>query len=482
MLETVTLQSQWNIHYEHVLKEIPKKIAQVSGVIVGFHSVTDGFKEIRPSLFKNLEKDPEIKGILEKAIKNDFLPTEIHTLQDLFQGFFYTMRRGKSNHINIRNKEVQDWLLENIPYERLQMGGTSGNMANALAQFGLSNVLVYTNPLTRELGELFTYTPNLKTFYMEESEVKFGHPRDVWKQEGILAVHWVWEFREGDSFKIGSQTIECPRNNRFYPCWNPINNKLQLDSVFKEGVKENGSQFSHFIVSGYHLLSEKYTDTGTTYIDYIAPTIEFLKEIRSLHPQLKIHLEFGSIQSDLIRKEVVTSVLPNVNSLGLNEVELSAIFRALGDNEFAKQLEKEDQLSLYIKALTRLMDLTGLSRIHFHNLGYYISLLTKDLPAESERDALIASSIGAMYRAETGKLTQVLEKLQNFRNVEVKEEVLNQMVDFYLTSNVEKDFLNAGCSEFGHYNLVVVPTRIVNNPVFTVGLGDTISALAFLYK
>lgn len=137
------------------------------------------------------------------------------------------------------------------------MGGTSGNMANSLAQFGIRNVTVYTNPLTKELGELFAHVPQLTTFYKNET-IERGHPKDVREDEGVFAVHWVWEFRKGDVFQIGSEKIVCPRNNRFYPCWNPINNRLKLDHVFKQGVMEQGKNYSHFIVSGYHFLSEYY--------------------------------------------------------------------------------------------------------------------------------------------------------------------------------------------------------------------------------
>jgi ADP-dependent phosphofructokinase/glucokinase len=43
-----------------------------------------------------------------------------------------------------------------------------------------------------------------------------------------------------------------------------------------------------------------------------------------------------------------------------------------------------------------------------------------------------------------------------------------------------EDFVNSGIYEDGEEYLVSIPTRIVENPVKTVGLGDTISGLSFV--
>ena len=42
------------------------------------------------------------------------------------------------------------------------------------------------------------------------------------------------------------------------------------------------------------------------------------------------------------------------------------------------------------------------------------------------------------------------------------------------------DFMETGITEYSGYNLIFLPTKIAPNPVLTVGLGDTISAIAFL--
>ncbi|MDC3415143.1 ADP-dependent glucokinase/phosphofructokinase [Terrihalobacillus insolitus] len=474
-----SLKSTWNVHYQRVLSNLTDHLKPSEGVLLGFHSVTDGFKEIKPNVLNELKKDPKIEKVMVEAIKEDKLPKEIHSLRDLFQGFFYTLRRGKSNHINIKNEQVYQWMLENMPYDRLQMGGTSGNMANTLAQFGVSNVTVYANPLTKELGELFTYVPHLTTFYQKGS-VQLGHPKDVWEKQGILAVHWVWEFRKGDVFRIGSEEIISPRNNRFYPCWNPINNRLQLDPVFKDGVMEYGKNYSHFIVSGYHLLSEQYPESGKNYKDYIDPTVQFLQEVRENIPNLKLHLEFGSIQSDKIRKEVILSVLPSVHSLGLNEVELVAVFRALSDEETARRIEASDQIQTYMEALKILMQKTGLSRIHFHNLGYYISILSDGYSPTRERDALVSASIEALYRATTGKISNEINELKIVNDFNFEEGVMEQL-------NTLSEELNVKCVQdqyftYENYNIIIVPTKVNPKPIYTVGLGDTISSLAFLLQ
>jgi ADP-dependent phosphofructokinase/glucokinase len=45
----------------------------------------------------------------------------------------------------------------------------------------------------------------------------------------------------------------------------------------------------------------------------------------------------------------------------------------------------------------------------------------------------------------------------------------------------DDDFITSGLGHYAGHQLVCVPTRLVANPVLTVGLGDLISATAFVF-
>ena len=42
----------------------------------------------------------------------------------------------------------------------------------------------------------------------------------------------------------------------------------------------------------------------------------------------------------------------------------------------------------------------------------------------------------------------------------------------------EEEFLLTGITQYHNYNLIIVPTLVINKPKYTVGLGDTISSTA----
>jgi len=46
--------------------------------------------------------------------------------------------------------------------------------------------------------------------------------------------------------------------------------------------------------------------------------------------------------------------------------------------------------------------------------------------------------------------------------------------------SLEDEFYNTGIAEYKDYNLIYIPTKVVEKPLFTVGLGDTISSSAFI--
>ena len=47
-------------------------------------------------------------------------------------------------------------------------------------------------------------------------------------------------------------------------------------------------------------------------------------------------------------------------------------------------------------------------------------------------------------------------------------------------ASFDEDFAVTGIGEYEGYSVLFIPTRVVSDPVLTVGLGDTISAVSFL--
>ena len=469
------IRNTWDQLYREHLPQGFATVRELPGVVVGIHSVIDGLKRLDVAqIEKILEEDPSLADAALEASQEDLVPGEINTPRDFVFGLFTSFSRGKALQLMIRQESVFNWILEKLGYDYLRMGGTSGNMANSLSPLGFPMV-VYANPLTRELAELFVERPNLKVLAADGT---LKAPKEAAQGEGIKALHMIVEYSTGDTVTVKGKKITTPRANRFIAAWNPVNNKLQIDPTWKENFLAIAGQFSHFVVSGFHILSERYPD-GTTYADYLTPVADYLAEVRARHPHLRLHYEFASIASSQIRQGILKEILPKVHSLGLNEVELAAVLDDMGATEEAAALRKGEGMASVLEGMDRLMRSTGLDRIQLHDLGYYLTLVRPGYASrETTRTGLILAATLAASRTATGKVGTEEEIRQGleFPFMDVALEKAVEIGEFI----GDEQFATTGLGTWKEWDVAYLPTRVVPKPVLTVGLGDLISASAFV--
>ncbi len=470
----MSIQTNWQTLYETALDKSFPALESIPGVIFGFHSTIDGLKRVVPEeIEKVLKENPALEEEVSRRLGT--LPAEIRTPADLLVGLASSLQRGKALQLMIREEAVYQWVMDNLGYDQIRMGGTSGNMTNFMAPLPLSQILVYANPLTKEQAELFVDSENL---FVINQDGELEHPHKAWRGEGIFAIHWIFEYPKGLKLRIGDKVLESPRANRFIAAWNPINNKLQIEANFQKCLPRLLPDFSHFVVSGFHILSENYPD-GTTWLDYLRPVAQFLRELKKEHSHLRFHYEFASIASGAIRKGIVDYILPTVDSLGLNEVELCAILRDRGEDDLAQEVENHTSLVPVLRALERLADSTGLRRIQLHDLGYYLTLVDADYASgEQTRDAMLFAATLAASRSTIGRVGTP-EEIRGGLDVPMAEQLFPLMAELAQELEQEK-FMETGIAAKNGRNIILVPTKIVAKPVLTVGLGDLISSSSFI--
>lgn len=466
----------WEERYRSAWPALGERIGEAKGVVLGFHSVVDGLQRARPEWLSALSADPGLVAEVERRFGE--VPQALATPADLVLGLFESMRTGKALQRMIRSEQLYDWVLANIGYERPRLGGTSGNMANALAPLGLP-VLVYAYPFSRQLLSLFRPLPNLTVLVEEGGEVRFVPPGQVPAPEELKALHLIIEYPEGYEVEFGRVRFRTPRANRFIAGWNPTNSQLRINESFRRGLLATAGRFGHFIISGFHILAEEYPD-GSTYRECLLPVAEFAREARAANPHLRLHCEFASIGSPLIRRGIFDWILPEMDSLGLNEVELPALLASAGEEGLAAECKAAESPVPFLEGARKVMERTGLARLHFHNLGYYFVLARPGYgdPADT-REALLLTAVLAAARTAGGRTGPPEEMAAGLS--EPLSEVGLAALDALADHLGDLDFAGTGAGEFAGYRLTCVPTRIVKDPVLTVGLGDLISSAAFVF-
>lgn len=474
-MQTEQLRNTWDNLYKQNLPDGFKAIRNAPGVVVGIHSVIDGLKRLDAAQLEAvLHAKPALAKAALSAAAGTEVPLEINSPEDFVKGLFTSFSRGKALQLMIRDESTFNWMMDKLGYDFPRMGGTSGNMANSLSSLGFP-LVVYANPLTQELADLFVESPNLKVI---ASDGTLKAPKEAAEGSGVKALHLIVEYTTGDSVTVDGKTITTPRSNRFIAAWNPVNNKLQINPIWKANFLRSANQFSHFVVSGFHILSERYPD-GTTYADYLRPVGEFLSEVREKNPGLRLHYEFASIASPLIRRGIIDEILPRVHSLGLNEVELGAVLHNVGADNEADAVQREAGAAAVMEGLDRLMRYTGLARIQLHDLGYYLTLTRPGYASqEVTRTGLVLAATLAASRTATGKVGTESEIVKGL-DFTYTDAGLQRAIDIgrFIGSDT---FAGTGMGMWNDWQVTFVPTRVVPKPVLTVGLGDLISASAFV--
>ncbi|MFB3787332.1 MAG: ADP-dependent glucokinase/phosphofructokinase [bacterium] len=469
--------ASWNALYQNAHFAGLEKIKTLPGVACAFHSVIDGFIRLTPAtLAAVLGRDPALRQAARAGCLGD-VPLEIHTPGDLIAGLFHSLHRGSASQRVIRSEAVHRWIQDNLGPIEYRLGGTSGNMARSLAPLGIP-VTVYANPLTVELAELFGDSDHLRVIVPAEGGYALQSPRRAARERGIFAVHWILEYGADFAMDLDGLRIRPGRANRFIPSWNPRNNQFRMDPVFAEGFLALGGDYSHLLFSGFHILSERYPD-GSTCDDVIRPLGDFLDTVRARHPRLKIHLELASIASPAIRRAVLDCILPRVHSVGLNETELPLYLDVLEGVDRSRKLRRKSPAAEFLHAMAAFLDTAPVERIHFHNLGYYLSLERAPWHSpESSRDALLFAALMAAARARDGLFSSP-DNIAHGWKAPVSDRGLQELRA--LAERLRQpNLFESGIGTYRSFFCHAVPTRLVEHPLFTVGLGDTISAGAVL--
>jgi ADP-dependent phosphofructokinase/glucokinase len=168
-------------------------------------------------------------------------------------------------------------------------------------------------------------------------------------------------------------------------------------------------------------------------------------------------------------------------------VEVANALNVLGYEELAFAVISKDEksvIALYEGAVRLLNDLQ-LQVVNIHSLGHYISLVSRDHPVDLEghRDALLFASVLAATQASLGYIGSI-DDTQEGLKVPIYEkghEDLGSLAAYLVRKGVcSMEEFDDGCINALGHSLVIVPTKIVEDPVGTVGIGDAISAGAFV--
>jgi ADP-dependent phosphofructokinase/glucokinase len=471
-------------------------------ILCGYNVNIDSVYRISGAEVSELLDSFEMAEILEK-IENP--PGKILSESDFVAGLAYCMKNGCGAEWLVFGQAIFEFL-KNRYFEKslVRMGGNAGIMANALSQLGASRVVPNVAVPSKTQISLFSgkaiYFPEIAGHAKENSENNFE--RNSERNTGIVPskqdpIHFVFDFSKGDTFSLYGTEIVVPRENRFIATCDHLNFKLFVNPAFEEYAFKYIREIDGVLISGFHLLLEKYPDGGS-YKSILENALSQLRTWKAKNDKLRVHLEFGHFASKDIASSVFLQLAAITNSIGMNEDELAML-------EHLHRVPAESLLRMEAEsvgnAACRLALRYKLPRLLIHTREFVLTVFKPNIESFSEfkvsersKEAAGLSSQNIVEKkleamAFGVKCAGVYAASGRLKDREfVEEEALKLQESIYGRKQLEvflktfdgKTFGQGAYAFRGEYILCIMPTLLSEAPITMVGLGDTLTAGTFL--
>lgn len=440
------------------------KTEQVETAVTAFNTNVDAVLKISGKRLAELVKK---EGLSLKELK-DIKQTKLLEPKDVLKGIFKSFCGGIAEEWLSEEKTVYDWMKENLGYDRLQMGGQGGIVANVLGILGVKKVIAHTNSLPAEQAQQFLTLDNIVSFD-ENGQEKPAHK--INRSKDIPMIHWIVEFDKGDEIELEGIKFVCPKSNRFIATYDPLNLRLVVDDHFIKAT--TNSKADYVILSGMHALTAN--NDGVALVEKVLPIINAWHRHGAM-----VHLEIASTQDIEVRKAIIQKLATNVDSIGINERELIDILEVVGEDKLAKICNEDCHAENLFRAVLRVKEILKTPRIQLHFFGLYLTIQNKSfrVTAEQNRNGMILAATVAAGKAGTGNLNKKENLLwalgQKVSDIGIKElETISAIIE-------DKNLLKTGLSQYAGFDVIAVPTILVEKPITLVGMGDTISSVSLV--
>ncbi len=394
-------------------------------------------------------------------------PRIIEEPLDFVARLVYSIKTGKPAEVPLKNDiKLNEWF-DKIKYDEERMGGQAGIVSNLMATLKIDKIIVYTPFLSKKQSEMFIDYDNLLYPLVENGKLILKKVREYYRDDPTK-INRIFEFKKGLKFKLNGETIVANQSTRFIVASRPEALRIETKEDVKRFLPNIGELVDCAFLSGYQGIKEKYSDgkTAKYYFEKAKEDIKLLKK----NKKIKTHLEFASISNIDIRKMVVDYILSNVESVGMDETEIANVLHILGYEDLSNKILKESFVEDIIKGAKILLEtFDNLEIVQVHTIYYILFVCRKDNPLSTKEleECLEFSTILASTRAKLGNINDINDLYEGLK----------------VPHNKYGDLLKKISEKFNdnEYKVVLSPSRYVEKPRSTVGLGDTISSGAFVY-
>ncbi len=447
--------------------------------LAAFNTNVDVVVHVDDAEMARVQADPEIDMDEMQRLDADEL-MEIYTKTEFLAVMSSALEQGKSHYIVLRDLDLLDWFAQMFERRRESMGGQAGIIANQVAALG-ANSIIYTSLLSPKQGSMFF--PEVRVPVINE-DLDIVNVMEGVKPGDRTKENWIFEYAKDEKFDIHGKTIITPRANRVIVATRPEGVIMGFAPDMHDHLPRLGEKLDIAFLAGYHYASTDPVELQ----EYLADSLADIRKLKEGNPDLKIHFEYVPMSDPQAERTMLEAVASEIKSFGINEVEIKRVCDAFGFTQEQEKIDRDERAYSLYQGSLKVKKRLGFERLHLHNLGYYVVILTKpyQLDPAHVRDACLFGSAVNAIKAKYGGYVS-LDAVAEAGGMALSEPGFEQVRAFAEEMRkqgvaVPEDFETEGILEMDDHYVLIVPAHVVAEPRSTVGMGDTISSSSFSYE
>ncbi|MEF9941903.1 MAG: ADP-dependent glucokinase/phosphofructokinase [Lachnospiraceae bacterium] len=365
----------------------------------------------------------------------------IDSLESFAKIISYYAIRGAGGEIDITNWDVCEYLRKEF-YSEYALGGTCAQGAAAFAAVGFP-LIAHITDRSKPVCEFLDY-PGLD---MIKGDARM--PMKACATKELPVLHIIFQFEKGDIVKALGKEYVIPLSNRVIIDYDTIHKKLPIDEEFLEYCEKHAEELVSYNVSGFNAILD---------FELLEKKMEYLRKhylhVKTRNPNCCIYLEGAHYLSAKSKSLVFEKMSSCVDILGMNEEEMEDMAQREGI-----PVDKE-RLDSVLDVLERIINLYGCKGIVMHTKDYSM-YIGEEMQGVNVEMGLTLGNLMSCTRARMGKYGTLEECAQS-----LKEPLSPTGVRF--AKELE--------SKSTTYMTCLVPSRYLEKPRYTIGLGDTFVA------
>lgn len=364
---------------------------------------------------------------------------KINTMEELLSTVVYFCANGIGGEVDVENVK----LVESNFSWKYGMGGTAVQAAMALAAIGCSSIVHLTDD-SREVCKILE-SPYIYTVSENGNLIHTDEVEEVQEQE----IHFILQFKKGDTIRLGEQELVIPTSNRLILTKITVNEFLPLSKAYFNYLEEHAENISSNVLSSFNAVLD--TEVLIKRLNFVK---EHVKKYKENNPSGIVFFEDAHYHNTNVRKLCINSIYSCVDILSLNEEELKYTLEMY---EFDIDI---NNIISCVEGTKFIREKFGVKKgIIVHTKDY--SMYVGDALKADIESGLMYGNLLATTKAEHGWYGT--------------KEQIGEINKLPLSQKGVKDRETILSGAFAG-EVVLVPTKYIDKPRYTIGLGDSFVA------